>query len=178
MPLARMAATGGRGWAMKWQELSGEERYRVVELARKGEVGITELCRTFGVSRQTLYRALEAADRASVEALTPKRRGRKPPPASGKKLAEVETEKAKLEKELSRMSQKYEVAQALLDLRRKAERGERLPGEGGKTRSIRHTNPRIASPARTKTPLAGGRDGDRSGGETGGAGALDPPPED
>ena len=29
---------------MKWQELSGEERYRVVELARKGEVPIRELC--------------------------------------------------------------------------------------------------------------------------------------
>jgi transposase-like protein len=112
-----------------WKDLSGEERYRVVELARKGEVEITELCRTFGVSRQTLYRALEAADRASVEALTPKRRGRKRPPASERKLAEVQSKQAELEKALTRMRQKYEVAQALLDLQRKAERGERLPGE-------------------------------------------------
>ncbi len=63
-----------------WKGLSGEERYRVVELARQDETSIRELCRTFGVSRQTLYRALEAADRASVEALTPKRRGRKARP--------------------------------------------------------------------------------------------------
>ena len=62
--------------SLKWQQLSGEERYRVIELLRKGEVEIKELCRTFGVSRQTLYRAAEAADQASVAALTPKRRGR------------------------------------------------------------------------------------------------------
>ena len=40
-----------------WKSLSGEERYRIVELARKGQVAISELCKTFGVSRQTLYRA-------------------------------------------------------------------------------------------------------------------------
>ncbi|GAJ18056.1 unnamed protein product, partial [marine sediment metagenome] len=65
----KMAAVLERAKTMKWQELSGEERYRVVELVRKGEVSITELCQTFGVSRQTLYRALEAADQAAVEAL-------------------------------------------------------------------------------------------------------------
>ncbi len=113
----------------KWQNLSGEDRYRVVELARKGEVEIAELCRTFGVSRQTLYRALEAADKASVEALNPKRPGRKRQPVSEKKLSEVQTKKADLEKELKRMRQKYEVAQALLDLQRKLDRGEPLPGE-------------------------------------------------
>ena len=64
--------------ALKWQELGGEERYRVVEMARKGEVALSELCKTFGVRRQTLYRAMEAADRASARALEPKKRGRKP----------------------------------------------------------------------------------------------------
>jgi transposase-like protein len=160
----------------KWTSLSGEERYRVVELARKGKVEITELCRTFGVSRQTLYRALEAADRASVEALTPKRRGRKRPPASERKLSEIRAEKVDLEKELHRMRQKYEVAQALLDLQRKAERGERLPGEKKTPRPIRHADPRSASLPGTKTPLAGGRDDRGSGSETSGSGALDSSP--
>lgn len=158
----------------KWKDLSGEERYRVVELARKGEVEIAELCRTFGVSRQTLYRALEAADRASVEALSPKRRGRKPRSTSTKKLAAVEAEKAKLAKELFRMSQRYEVAQALLDLQRKAERGERLPGEKKTPRSSRRPKPASAPPPGTAIPLAGGGDGERSGREAGGARPLDP----
>ena len=121
---------------MKWQELSGEERYRVVELARKGETSIRELCRTFGVSRQTLYRALEAADRAAMEALEPKVRGRKPRTPAEVKTAELASEKEDLEKELKRWQQKYEVAKAILDLQRRAERGERLPGEkGGKNLS-------------------------------------------
>jgi transposase-like protein len=158
----------------KWKDLSGEERYRVVELARKGEVEIADLCRTFGVSRQTLYRALEAADRASVEALTPKRRGRKPRPVSTKKLEQVESEKTKLEKELRRMSQRYEVAQALLDLQRKAERGERLPGEKKTPRSRRRSSPTSASATGTTTPVAGGSDGERSGREADGAEPLDP----
>ena len=117
---------------MKWQELSGEERYRVVELARKGETSIRELCRTFGVSRQTLYRALEASDQASMAALEPKQRGRKPRTASEVRTAELESEKGDLEKELKRWQQKYEIAKAILDLQRRAERGESLPGEAGK----------------------------------------------
>lgn len=161
---------------VKWQSLSGEERYRVVELARKGEVEITQLCQTFGVSRQTLYRALEAADKASVEALTPKRRGRKRRPASEQKLAEVRAKKAELEKELKRMRQKYEVAQALLDLQRKAERGERLPGEKKTFRRNRTPDPSEPSSTRTKTTLAGGSDGERAGGEPSGSSSLDAPP--
>lgn len=120
---------------MKWQELSGEERYRIVELARKGEIPIQDLCRTFGMSRQTLYRTMEAADRAGIEALEPKKRGRKPRPVSEVKTEELESEKATLAEELNRWKQKYEVAKTILDLERKAERGERLPGERGKKRS-------------------------------------------
>jgi transposase len=116
---------------MKWQELSGEQRYRVVELARQGEISIRELCQTFGVSRQTLYRAMEAADQASMTALEPKRRGRKPRPESEIQTEELENKKADLEKELARWRQKYEVAKTILELQRKAERGEPLPGEEG-----------------------------------------------
>jgi transposase-like protein len=123
---------------MKWQELSGEERYRVVELARKGEVSIRELCRTFGVSRQTLHRTIEAADQAAIAALGPKKRGRKPRPASAVKTETLESEKETLAQELDRWRQKYEVAKTILDLQRRAERGERLPGEEGeKTRRDR-----------------------------------------
>ena len=121
---------------MKWQELSGEQRYRVVELARKGETSIRELCRTFGVSRQTLYRAMEAADRAATEALEPKVRGRKPRTPSEVRTTELESEKEDLEKELKRWQQKYEVAKAILDLQRRAERGESLPGETGKKKCL------------------------------------------
>ena len=82
---------------LKWKELSGEERYRVVEMARKGEVAISELCQTFGVSRQTLYRAMAAADRASAEALELKPRGRKPKPANEVRTTELEAGNAELQ---------------------------------------------------------------------------------
>ena len=119
---------------LKWQELSGEERYRVVEMARKGQVPLSELCKTFGVSRQTLYRAMEAADRASAEALEPKKRGRKPRPANEVRSEELAASNAGLHKELEHWKTKYQVARTLLDLERKLDRGEPLPGEKGKKR--------------------------------------------
>ena len=129
------------GKTVKWQELSGEERYRVVELARKGQVAISELCKTFGVSRQTLYRAMEAADRASAAALEPKKRGRKPRPASETRTEELEASNAGLHKQLEHWKTKYQVARTLLDLERKLDRGEPLPGEEGKKRKRRKKGP-------------------------------------
>ena len=114
---------------MRWKDLSGEERYRVVELARKGEVEVAELCRSFGVSRQTLYKAMSVTDRASVEALEPKPAGRRKPPVSEQRVRELEATTSTLEKELQRWKTKYEVAKAFLDLERKLERGEPLPEE-------------------------------------------------
>ncbi len=125
---------------VRWKDLSGQERYQVITLMRKGQVEIKELCRSFGVSRQTLYRAAEAADKASVTALTQKPRGRKRQPASETQLKDLQTQKKKLEKELNQMSQKYEIAQTLLDLQRQAERGELLPGEKKTFRSPGRTN--------------------------------------
>jgi transposase-like protein len=121
----------GRVEPMRWQELSGEERYEVVELARKGEITVRELCRTFGVSRQTLYRAMEAVDRASIEALEPKKRGRKPRPQAEVKSEELKQKATRLEREMDRWRQKYEVAKTILDLQRRMDRGEVLPGEEG-----------------------------------------------
>jgi len=114
---------------LKWKDLNGQERYRVVELIRKQEVQIQDLCRTFGVSRQTLHRAVAAADQAAIDALKSKPRGRRPEPAPDKQVKDLTKENHRLEKDLHQMSQRYEVAKALLDLQRKAERGEPLPGE-------------------------------------------------
>ena len=125
------------GKTLKWKELSGEERYRVVEMARKGELPLSELCKTFGVSRQTLYRAMDAADRASAEALEPKKRGRKPRPASESRSTELEASNAGLQKELEHWKTKYQVARTMLDLERKLDRGEPLPGEKGKKKKPR-----------------------------------------
>ena len=122
-----------------WKELNGQERYRIVELARKGQVAISELCKTFGVSRQTLYRAMEAADRASAEALEPKKRGRKPRPEIELQTSELKAGHAELQKELKHWKTKYQVARTLLDLERKLERGEALPGERGKKGRRRKT---------------------------------------
>jgi transposase-like protein len=122
---------------LKWKALSGEERYRVVEMARKGQLAISELCQTFGVSRQTLYRAMAAADRASMEALELKPRGRKPKPASEVRTTELEAGNAELSKQLEHWKTKYQVVRTLLDLERKLERGEPLPGEEGKKKKQR-----------------------------------------
>jgi transposase-like protein len=122
---------------LKWKALSGEQRYRVVEMARKGEVAISELCKTFGVSRQTLYRTMETAERASAAALEPKTRGRKPRPASAARTEELEASNAGLHKQLEHWKTKYQVARTLLDLGRKLERGEPLPGEKGEKRRSR-----------------------------------------
>ena len=122
---------------LTWKELSGEERYRVVEMARKGQVAIRELCQTFGISRQTLYRAMAATDRASAEALELKPRGRKPKPANEVRTTELEAGNAKLSKQLEHWKTKYEVVRTLLDLERKLDRGEPLPGEEGKKKRPR-----------------------------------------
>ena len=120
---------------VKWKELSGQERYRVVEMARQGELAVSEVCRTFGVSRQTLHRAMKAADRASAEALEPKSRGRKPGILGEIRASELAASRAELQKELEHWKTKYQVARTLLDLERKLDRGEALPGEkGGKRR--------------------------------------------
>ena len=103
---------------LKWTQLSGQERYRVVMLARKGDIEVSELCQTFGVSRQTLYRAMEAVDQASMAALEPKKRGRKPTPLSETRAQELTTSNTSLQKELDHWKMKYEVAKTFIDLER------------------------------------------------------------
>jgi transposase len=128
---------------MKWKDLGGEERYRVVEMVRKGEISLKEICETFGVSRQTVHHAMEKADRASIHALEPKPPGKKPKTHQAVEMEELATTNADLRKELDHLKQKYEVARTFLDLTRKLTRGEKLPYEEGhsgkktKTRSRR-----------------------------------------
>lgn len=103
---------------LKWTQLTGQERYRVVMLARKGDIEVSELCKTFGVSRQTLYRAMEAVDQASMAALEPKKPGRKPTPVSEMRAQELTTSNTSLQKELDHWKMKYEVAKTFIDLER------------------------------------------------------------
>jgi hypothetical protein len=77
---------------------------------------------------------MAAADRASAQALELKPRGRKPKPANEVRTTELEAGNAELSKELEHWKTKYEVVRTLLDLERKLDRGEPLPGEGKKRR--------------------------------------------
>jgi transposase-like protein len=118
---------------MKWKDLGGEERYRVVEMVRNGEASLKEICVTFGVSRQTVHHAMEKADRASIHALEPKPPGKKPKTPQAVEMEKLTTTNADLTKELDHLKQKYEVAKTFLDLTRKLERGEKLPSEEGRS---------------------------------------------
>lgn len=124
---------------LQWKELSGQERYRVVMLARQGNVEVSTLCKSFGVSRQTLYRAMEASDQASMEALEPKTRGRKPTPVSEVEARELSQSNSDLQKELDHWKMKYEVAKTFIDLERQLDRKTSSNGEGEKKRRIRRS---------------------------------------
>jgi transposase-like protein len=114
---------------MKWKELNGEARYRVVQMAREGKVPIKTLCRSFGVSRQSLKIAMDKADQAAMEALIPKSPGRKGKSKEQAKAEAMSQEKASLEKELDRWKQKYEIAMTFVDIHKKLLKGEELSGK-------------------------------------------------
>ena len=157
---------------VRWQDLSGEERYRVIELLRKGEVEIKALCKNFGVSRQTLHRAREAADRAAIEALTKKRPGRKSPPASEAQVKDLQQEKKRLEKALHRMGQRYEIAQTLLDLQREAEQRTRPAREKKNPRPAGGSDPAGLFTRRPPKRMATNDDGPDAGHRNGGSAPL------
>ncbi len=117
---------------MRWKELDGRERWQVLELMRKGEVPLKEICERFGVSRQTLYRAMDRADGAARQALQPRTAGRKAPSEEEMAQAQSKERIAGLNKELDRWKTKYEAAQAFLELERMYDRGQ-LPATAGTT---------------------------------------------
>lgn len=135
---------------MTWKDLSGEERYRIVEMARTGKTPIKEICETFGVSRQTLHRAMAVADQAAMEALEPGKRGRKPRPMSERQVLELSEEKTRLDKELKHWKTRYDIARTILDLEHKAARGEPMPGEKKRRRLKRRKQQ--APPAKAPGP--------------------------
>jgi len=106
---------------MKWREMTGPERYRVVEMARKGQRPLTEICRTFEVSRQALSKAMERASRAAMEALEPQKPGRKGRSEEEQRIGELLKKTTGLEKKVNHWKTRYEVAQAFIDLTREAE---------------------------------------------------------
>lgn len=154
---------------MQWKDLSGEERYRVVQMARKGEVPVQELCATFGVSRQTLSEAMEKADRAAMAALEPKAPGRKGPSPEAAALAEAKKTATTMEKDLAHWKTKYEIAMTFVELHRKVLDGEPLPGEeaAGEKKKRRKDRRTAAEPGPDRNGLrvAGGTDGHRDGGK-------------
>jgi len=170
---------------MNWQEMSGAERYRVVELARRGEAPINELCRMFGVSRQTLSLAVEKAGEAAMAALEPKHPGRKGKSAEAAELASVKKERSVLQRDLNRWQQKYEIAMTFVDLQRKMLNGEPLdeeeesptPPKKKKRRKHRgRSNPQPTSgPNRTGTKMGAGDDGRGDGSEAREPRGIDPP---
>ena len=111
--------------AVKWQEMTGEERYKVVELARQGEQTVKDICETFGVSRQTLYRAMEKAEQAAKGALEPKKPGRRGKSEEEQRIIELSKQQSSLEQEVEHWKKRYEVAQRFIDLQRKQEERER-----------------------------------------------------
>jgi transposase-like protein len=156
--------TFGRRDLMKWKDLKGEERYRVVEMARKGDVPIRELCRTFGVSRQALKTAMDKADQAAMEALEPKSPGRKARSMEEDQVSRVMEENISLRKDLDQWKQKYEIAITFLDLHQKYLRGEELPGEEEepKAQGKKKKRRRLRNPKPAKMPVT-----ERTGGEMG-----------
>jgi transposase-like protein len=143
---------------LKWKDLDGQQKYEVVELARKPGTQIQELCQAFGISRQTLYRAMEAAHKAAIEALSPKPKGRPPVPPSQKEIQNLQGRNKELEKDLKRQKLKNQVAQALLDLQRKTDRGQKLPG--GKKTGRKRSLPNATGPGRPGVPGRMARDDD------------------
>jgi transposase-like protein len=129
----------------------GEERYRVVEMARKGEKPIKEICRTFGVSRQALSKAMEKASQAAVEVLEQKKPGRKAKTAQDEEISILSKRSTSLEKDVNHWKTRYEVAQAFIDLTREEERRQRKEWKKKKRRSpekevlLCRSNPSLAS---------------------------------
>jgi len=140
--------------AMKWKQMDGQERYQLIEMVRKGQVPVTQICETFSVSRQTLYRAMERLDEISVQALQPQKAGRKGKSHQQQMLSELATEKNQLQKELLHWKTKYEIAKTFLDLERRYDRGQPLPGEPGEKKLLNRSQRQRSKPGKQQTTAA------------------------
>jgi len=150
-----------------WKEMSGEERYRVVELAQSGTVSMSELCETFVVTRQTLGRAMEKAQEGARAALEPQRPGRKGKSEEEERITELSKRQSSLEKEVEQWKTRYEVMKRFAELAREQLHG----GEEGKVvrldqkkrrRPTKSSSGKLLS-RRDGAPVAGGGDGGGAG---------------
>ena len=124
---------------MKWKDMTGPERYQVVEMARKQERPLVEICRSFDVSRQVLNKAMEKASEAAIAALEPKSPGRKGRSEEEIRIGELEKETTGLQKKVDHWKTRYEVAQAFIDLSREAEQKQKR-GRKKKKKRRRHSD--------------------------------------
>ncbi|MCP4602310.1 MAG: hypothetical protein GY847_17640 [Proteobacteria bacterium] len=85
-------------------------------MARKGTKPISEICKIFGVTRQTLTKAVTTAEEAAKAALEPKKPGRKPKSEESLKITELSKSQSLLTKEVEHWKTRYEVAQAYIDI--------------------------------------------------------------
>ena len=153
-----------------WKELGGEERYRVVELAMSGKVPMKELCETFGVTRQTLSRAVDKAQEAARSALEPKAPGRKQKSEEELRIIELWKQQSSIAQERDHWKTRYEVAQAYIDLLRQEEQEEAARQRREKKKLRRNKKRKASGKARKRgggpklaavVDGAGARDRDR-----------------
>lgn len=157
-----------------WKDMSGEERYRVVELARSKEMSIAEICRTFGVSRQTLMRAMAAAEHAAREALEPKKPGRKQRSEEEKTITKLSKQKFSLEKEVTNWKTRYEVMKKFADIAREQLEEEKPVRRDQKKQRKKQRDSSGKIRARREGPVLADADGGRGAGDsTGQSAAMD-----
>jgi len=149
----------------KWSEMSGEERYRVVELARSGTVSMSELCESFAVTRQTLSRAMEKAEAAARAALEPGKPGRKGKSEEEERITELSKKRSSLEKEVESWKTRYAVMKKFAELAREknagAEEGKVVRLDQKKRRRRSSSGKLLAR--RDGAPVAGDGDGGGAG---------------
>jgi len=150
---------------MKWKEMTGAERYRVVEMARKGERPLVEICRSFDVSRQALNKAMEKASQAAMEALEPRSPGRKGKSEEEMKIGELLKETTGLQKKVNHWKTRYEVAQAFIDLTREAEQKEERSLKKKKKRLKVWRNPSVGVSGTGSSKAVASEDASRNDGD-------------
>ena len=151
---------------MKWKDMTGQERYRVVEMARRGDRPITEICRTFAVSRQALNRAMEKASEAAMQSLAPKKSGRKGKSAEEQEITELTKKTTGLEKTVEHWKTRYEVAQAFIDLMRETDRDAGRSSRKKKRLKVTRVSEKEVSESGAETGLAGHDDSQDTGNNT------------
>jgi transposase-like protein len=100
--------------------MTGEERYRVIELATTGKMPMKEICQSFGVSRQTLNQAMEKTKQASMTALSPKKPGRKGKSEEQQKIMTLSKQISSLKNDVEHWKTRYDVAHAYIEITRDA----------------------------------------------------------